>query len=83
MVEKVRGKFFVIGIRKDRYQPAAPATIELAAVSASDKEKAENCMFHKYTPFGEIKMQIDNPPASSVFELGQEFYVDFTPIEKQ
>lgn len=78
MIDRVRGKFFVIGIRKYNAKDAAK-TVELAAVSASDPEKAQNCMYHKYTPSGEIKIQIDNPPAAEIFELGKEFYVDFTP----
>lgn len=80
MVEKVRGKFFVIGFRKDKY-PGATPMIELAAVSADDKERSENTMFSSATPYGEIKMQISNTEAAEFFKLGDEVYVDFTKVQ--
>jgi len=38
----------------------------------------ENDTFSKYTPTGEIKMNIDNPAAAVVFKPGAEYYVDFS-----
>jgi hypothetical protein len=38
----------------------------------------ENKTFWKYTPSGKIEMQIDNPEAFKMFEVGKEYYVDFT-----
>jgi hypothetical protein len=38
----------------------------------------ENELFWKYTPSGEIKMQIKKEVAD-LFEIGKEYYVDFTP----
>lgn len=81
MIHKVRGKFFVIGFRKDRDPGSAP-TIELAAVSADDKEKSENTMFHDATPWAEIKMSITNKEASDFFAIGDEIYVDFVKVPK-
>ncbi|MDR7237127.1 hypothetical protein [Neobacillus drentensis] len=37
----------------------------------------ENKTFWKYTPSGKIEMQIDNPEAFKMFEVGKEYYVDF------
>ena len=82
----VRGKFFVIGLEKSCPQGAekdykkysAGTTIKLGAVSASDNEKSENSMFHKYTPSGSISMFVDNPSAEAFFELGKVIYVDFS-----
>ncbi|MGE3463909.1 MAG: hypothetical protein AB7I04_18525 [Pseudomonadales bacterium] len=37
----------------------------------------ENTKFWKYTPSGELRMQIDNPPASEMFEPGGEYYLTF------
>ena len=34
----------------------------------------------KYTPSGAITMTIDNPEALDQFKVGDEFYVDFTPV---
>jgi len=41
----------------------------------------ENARFTKATPWGEIKLGIDNPAALSQFEAGKSYYVDFTPAE--
>lgn len=41
----------------------------------------ENARFTKATPWGEIKLGIDNPAAFSQFVSGKSYYVDFTPAE--
>ena len=74
---RVRGKFFVLGIEKHG-RGSNGLKIRLGAVSGSDKENAENCMYHKYTPSGSIEMFVDNPPAEAFFTLGKTVYVDFT-----
>jgi len=81
MLDKVRGKFFVVGIHKSPYQGATPR-IELGAVSADDGEKGENTFFNQATPFGEIKMDLTNPAVAEFFKLGDAFYVDFVRVVK-
>ncbi|MGO4496417.1 hypothetical protein AB4114_11025 [Paenibacillus sp. 2RAB27] len=44
-------------------------------ISGSD----ENKEFWKYTPAGQIQMSVDNEKAQDQFEVGKEYYVDFTP----
>lgn len=39
----------------------------------------ENARFTKATPWGEIRLGIDNPEAMKQFEEGKQYYVDFTP----
>ncbi len=39
----------------------------------------ENDKFFKYTPWGELKMGTINPEAAMSFEIGGEYYLDFTP----
>lgn len=41
----------------------------------------ENARFTKATPWGEIKLGIDNPVALEQFAPGKLYYVDFTPAE--
>lgn len=41
----------------------------------------ENARFTKATPWGEIKMDIDNPAALEQFQVGKSYYVDFSPVE--
>jgi hypothetical protein len=39
----------------------------------------ENARFTKASPWGDIRMGIDNPAAMEKFEVNKEYYVDFTP----
>ena len=41
----------------------------------------ENARFTQATPWGEIKLGIDNPAALSQFDKGKSYYVDFHPAE--
>jgi hypothetical protein len=41
----------------------------------------ENKAFWDATPGGQITLTITNPAAKEQFEVGQEYYVDFTPAE--
>lgn len=41
----------------------------------------ENARFTTATPWGTIKLGIDNPAALAQFTPGQSYYVDFTPAE--
>lgn len=50
--------------------------VELSAV-VSD-ENLENQDFNEATPNGQLSMQIDNPKAVGFFEVGKEYYLDFT-----
>lgn len=40
----------------------------------------ENNSFARWTPSAELKMTITNPALVGKFVIGQEFYVDFTPV---
>lgn len=39
----------------------------------------ENARFTKATPWGDIRLGIDNEAALKQFEANKEYYVDFTP----
>ena len=41
----------------------------------------ENEKFFKATPFGQIQMGIVNDPALQEFEVGKQYYVDFSPAD--
>lgn len=54
--------------------------VEFSTVYEPDVEKdSENARFTKATPWGEIKLGIDNPDALRQFEKDKYYYVDFTP----
>lgn len=40
-----------------------------------------NSSWSKYTPSGTLNMWVTNPQAYEAFEVGQKYFVDFTPAE--
>lgn len=42
-------------------------------------ESEENKAFYAATPGGSITLCVVNPAAAAQFEVGKEYYVDFTP----
>ena len=52
--------------------------IKLTPVFADENQ--ENKVFFKYTPGGSIDLQVVNPDAAKQFEVGKEYYIDFTPV---
>jgi hypothetical protein len=73
----VRAKFYVRGITRQAYNPAA-LEVTLSPVTRGESNKEWSAA----TPSGEIKMTITNPPAADYFgeRLGKELYVDFTEV---
>lgn len=65
----VRAKFYVTG--------KTETNVELSPVTSGSEE---NALFFQYTPYGELKMGILNDKALSQFNIGDEFYVDFTKV---
>ena len=55
-------------------------TVTFSTVYEPDETKNdENARFTKATPWGDIRMVIDNESALAAFEVNKEYYVDFTP----
>lgn len=77
----VRAKFKVISITITEHWDKTKgniSTIKLSPViSGSDKNKE----FYAATPSGDITLGTINDSAASQFELGKEYYVDFTLSE--
>lgn len=73
----IRGKFRcgAVTFHGDPNNTDTPRTYELSAVY--DQRTPENARFARATPWGELKMRIDNPAAR--LETGVEYYLDFTP----
>jgi hypothetical protein len=70
MSETVRAKFVCT-------KREWPGGVELKPVYSDDPEH-ENKKFWDATPSGELKMYINNPQAIGFFEVGHEYYLDFT-----
>lgn len=73
---KTRGKFKLHA--KTQYV-GIPDAAEYTFYAVCQDGTPENDRFHKYTPSGKIVIIVDNPNVS--FELGKEYYVDFTAVE--
>ena len=78
----VRAKFKVISIAKREHWNKNPDgsirtidDIKLAPVTSGSEE---NKRFFNASPSGEITLGCLNPEASAQFEIGKEYYVDFT-----
>lgn len=76
----VRAKFKVVAItRRPGWGGAKEVqTISLQPVSG---DSAENKLFFAATPTGQIELGTVNADAVKTFDLGAEFYVDFTPAD--
>jgi hypothetical protein len=93
----VRAKFKVQRIERlqhTRYKPGEESkpqmereleTVELQTIAMapvySQDPNAENKRFWEASPSGEIKLGTVSPAAWQEFELGAEYYVDFTRAE--
>lgn len=75
-----RAKFKVQSVTKhsgwngDKYH----YTVDLTPVTGNSDE---NKRFFAATPGGSIKLTVVNAEVGDQFDIGQEFYVDFTPAE--
>lgn len=70
----VRAKFEVRSV--ETYDEGS--AIELDAVYDENPE-SENGKFFKYTPGGQITLEVVSPETAKLFVPGKEYYVDFTP----
>lgn len=85
----MRAKFKCTSLVEGRYN--APTDLEhheqkyneqisFMAVYSSDPT-SENYSWSKATPCASLSMTIDNPGAWGRFKEGQEYFLDFTPVE--
>jgi hypothetical protein len=72
MTVRVRAKFSCSGREGN--------TVFLHTVYSEDIQ-SENGRFTKATPWGELRMNVDNPDAAIQFEVGKQYYLDFTPAD--
>jgi len=74
----VKAKFKVDAIERTKYSEKELQTIKLSPVTSGSDE---NKQFWAFTPCGSITLGMVNAEAASQFELGAEYYVDFTKAE--
>lgn len=79
MSATVRAKFRVSSV-KFHGDPANPETSRLYEFGAVyDTSTPENERFTKATPYGKLEMNVTNPAVE--LKVGQEYYLDFTPVD--
>lgn len=66
---------------RPRYVGTEMQTIVLAPVYGNGDPNHENTKFWQASPSGEIKLGTVNMEAAEQFELGKEYYIDFTRAE--
>lgn len=77
----VRAKFYVVSPTKQKMwgsNTGIGTVIKLNPVMSGSKENEE---FYKYSPSGSIELGTINEAAATSFEIGKEYYVDFTPAQ--
>lgn len=56
-------------------------TLKLSPVYGNGDPNHENTKFWNASPSGQLTLGTVNPGAWSQFEIGKEYYIDFTPAE--
>lgn len=81
MPQKVRAKFRLVEcVTKESGDKDNPIVFDLKFVVVG-ADTPENKMFWKWTPSGTIHLCSINKQAVDMFNIRQEYYVDFTPVE--
>lgn len=73
----VRAKFKVDEIRRTKYQQEMH-TIVMSPVYGNNDPNHENTKFWNASPSGKLELGCVNMEAAKIFELGEEYYIDFT-----
>ncbi len=74
-----KAKFYVSSLKQVKMgQNSQIGTlIELLPVMSGSKENEE---FYQYTPSGKVELGIVNEESAKEFEIGKEYYVEFTKV---
>jgi hypothetical protein len=75
----VRAKFQVKSITKEKHWDVTKGHIHTVKLIPVVSGSPENDSFFTATPCGDISLGVVNAETGSQFELGAEYYVDFTP----
>jgi hypothetical protein len=76
----VRAKFQLQEVTQNCWSPSGR---KLVFSPLYDTSIPEDRRFAQATPSGRFEMQVDNPAALEKFQIGQHYYVDFTPAPKE
>jgi hypothetical protein len=76
----VRAKFRVVESSKVTSAYGGPKPVESDRIKLSAVTGPGNEDWSKWTPSGDLNIQITNPEAMGQFEVGKDYYIDFTPV---
>lgn len=88
MSTTMRAKFTVseVAIIKPSHPQALPCQkITMYPVTNSkygENGENEDNTFARYTPSGEIRLQVTNPELMDKINPGETYYIDFSPVEQ-
>jgi hypothetical protein len=77
----VRAKFKVDSITRTKHWDKSKGEIQTIKLSPVSSGSQENTSFYAATPSGQISLDTLNEEAGRQFELGVEYYIDFTKAE--
>ena len=84
MAKAMRAKVYVSGIEKFS---AESESIKFSAIAKKGSYPAdgsdEDNTFARFSPMAHFNITIANPDLLGQYQLGQKFYVDFTPVEDE
>lgn len=64
-----------------RSEPQEMQTIVMSPVAQNNDPNSENTRFWNASPSGELRLGCINLEAAKQFDLGKEYYIDFTPAD--
>jgi hypothetical protein len=64
-----------------KYETVEMRTVVMSPVYGNGDPNHENTKFWNASPAGRLELGTVNPEAWKQFELGKEYYIDFTPAE--
>lgn len=74
----VRAKFTVQSVTQTKHWDKSKGYISTIKLQPVTSGSEENQSFYEATPSGSIELGTVNEAAASQFELGAEYYIDFT-----
>lgn len=77
MNNQVRAKFRCNAVTSFANDRDLSALRQYTFTAIYDTSTPENQRFSKATPYGELKINVNNPEVT--FEIGKNYYLDFTP----